>query len=93
MRTNILIVSLFMFLMAGCASNPNSSLAMQCENGLDIAYKELDYAKANGFDGTVEYTKALSLLSAAKIQQQFGKYPNCIDKVERAREYIKASQR
>ncbi|WP_237260717.1 hypothetical protein [Thiomicrorhabdus immobilis] len=93
MRTKMLIVSLFTFLMVGCAGTPNTSLAMQCENGLNIAYKELDYAKTNGFDGTVEYTKAASLLGAAKIQQQFGKYPNCIDKVERAREYIKASQR
>lgn len=93
MRTKLLVLSLFTLLMAGCASNPNSSLALQCENGLKTAYQELDYAKTNGFDGTVEYTKAAGLLSAAKIQQQFGKYPNCIDKVNRAREFIKASQR
>lgn len=93
MRTKIFVVSLFTFLMVGCASNPNSSLAMQCENGLEIAYKELDFAKTNGFDGTVEYTKAASLLGAAKVQQQFGKYPNCIAKVEHARGFIKASQR
>ncbi|WP_373020976.1 hypothetical protein [Thiomicrorhabdus sp.] len=93
MRTKLLVLSLFTFLMVGCASNPNSSLALQCENGLKVAYQELDYAKAKGFDGTVEYTKAAGLLSAAKIQQQFGKYPNCIDKVERARAFIKASQR
>lgn len=93
MRTKIVVVSLFTLLMVGCASNPSSSLGMQCENGLKTAYKELDFAKANGFDGTVEYTKAASLLGAAKIQQQFGKYPNCIDKVERARVFIKASQR
>ena len=93
MRTKLLVLSLFTFLMVGCASNPNSSLALQCENGLKVAYQELDYAKAKGFDGTVEYTKAAGLLSAAKIQQQFGTYPNCIDKVERARAFIKASQR
>ncbi|WP_019556465.1 hypothetical protein [Thiomicrorhabdus arctica] len=92
MRTKILAVSLFTFLIAGCAGNPNSSQAMQCENGLKVAYEELDFAKAHGFDGTVEYTKAASLLGAAKVQQQFDKYPNCIDKVERARTYIKASQ-
>jgi hypothetical protein len=78
---------------AGCAGNPNSSLARQCENGLDVAYKELDFAKANGFGGTVEYSKAASLLGAAKIQSEFGKYPNCIDKVQRARAYIVKSQK
>jgi len=49
-------------------------------------------AKAKGFDGTVEYTKAASLLGAAKIQFEFGKYPNCIDKVQRARAYIAKSR-
>ena len=74
--------------MAGCAGNPNSSLASQCRSGLEVAYRELDFAKAKGFDGTVEYSKAVSLLGAAKIQSEFGKYPNCIDKVQRARAYI-----
>lgn len=79
-------------LAAGCAGNPNSSLARQCENGLSVAYQELDFAKAKGFGGTVEYSKAASLLGAAKIQAEFGKYPNCIDKVRRARAYIAKSQ-
>jgi len=29
---------------------------------------------------------------AAKIQFEFGKYPNCIDKVQRARGYIAKSR-
>ena len=78
--------------VAGCASNPNSSLARQCENGLSVAYKELDFAKAKGFDGTVEYSKAAGLLTAAKVQFEFGKYPNCIEKVDRARAYVSRSQ-
>jgi hypothetical protein len=78
--------------VAGCAGNPNSSLARQCENGLSAAYKELDLAKAKGFDGTVEYSKAAGLLTAAKVQFEFGKYPNCIEKVDRARAYVSRSQ-
>ena len=74
--------------LAGCAGDPNSSQAAQCEEGLRVAYKELDYAKANGFDGTVEVTKAAGLLGAAKVQEEFGKYPNCIEKVNRARAYL-----
>lgn len=79
--------------MSGCASNPNSSLAGECESGLTVAYKELNFSKSKGFSGSVEYTKAAGLLTAAKIQSEFGKYPNCIDKVNRARAYIKKSRK
>jgi len=93
MRTITLAVTVCATMIAaGCASNPNASLARKCEQGLSIAYKELDFAKAKGFEGTVEYTKAAGLLSAAKIQFEFEKYPNCIDKVQRARAFIAESQ-
>lgn len=93
MRSVVLAWLIFPVVMtAGCAGDPNSSLASRCENGLSVAYRELDFAKAKGFDGTVEYSKAASLLGAAKVQAEFGKYPNCIDKVQRARAYISKSQ-
>ena len=92
MKSTILIFFALVVTLVGCAGNPNSSLAKQCDSGLSMAYEELDYAKSKGFDGTVEFTKAASLLGAAKIQSEFGKYPNCIDKVNRARAYIKKSQ-
>ena len=73
---------------AACSGASNSGLARQCGNGLASAYKELDYAKAKGTTGNINYGKAASLLAAAKVQQQFEKYPNCVDKVKRARHYI-----
>jgi len=87
-----LAVTTVAVLAAGCASNPGSSQAEQCHSGINAAYSELDYAKTAGLDGTMEYTKAASLLGAAKIQYEFGKYPNCIDKVNRARAFIKRSK-
>jgi len=93
MRSFVIASRIFLVdVAAGCAGDPNCSLARQCESGLSVAYQELDFAKANGFGGTVEYSKAASLLGAAKIQAEFGKYPNCIDKVQRARAYIAKSQ-
>ena len=78
---------------AGCSGAPKDlELARQCSDGLDTAYKELDFAKAKGFGGTVDWTKAASLLSAASVQKEFAKYPNCVDKVRRARYYIEKSQ-
>jgi hypothetical protein len=80
------------FLIAGCETNPASNSARQCQDGLKLANKELNFAKAQGFSGTVEYTKAAGLLTGAAIQYEFGKYPNCINKVKRARRFIKNSQ-
>ena len=85
-----LTLALFLSACAGAPLHPNQ--ARECAAGLSMAYAELDRARANGFDGTVEWTKAAGLLTAAKIQQQFGKYPNCIDKVRRARYYIHRAQ-
>ena len=79
--------------IAACPGAPRDiELAKQCRSGLKVAYEELDFAKAKGFSGTVDWTKAASLLSAASIQQEFAKYPNCVDKVRRARYYIEQSQ-
>ena len=79
--------------VAACRGGPmDIELAKQCRSGLNVAYEELEFANVKGFGGTVDWTKAASLLSAASIQQEFGKYPNCVDKVRRARYYIEQSQ-
>ena len=85
-------LSLILFLLAACEGNPNSAAAQQCSGDLSRAYNELDISQANGFDGTVNYTKAASLLTAAKVQEEFGHYPNCIEKVKRARAFIEKSK-
>ena len=56
---------------AGCASNPNSSLARQCENGLSVAYQELDFAKAKGFDAPG--TKAQAIVEWLKEDYGVGR--------------------
>ncbi len=94
MRTVIVIVfTLFLAVPSAYAGSSNRSLAKECENGLKLASRELDLAKAKGFGGTVEITKAATLLTGAKIQSEFGKYPNCIDKVRRARAFIAKSRK
>jgi hypothetical protein len=76
-----------------CAASPETThLSVECRQGIDAAYEELDYAASKGFDGSVAWMKAASLLVAAKTQLQFEKYPNCIEKVQRARLYIRQSQ-
>ena len=84
---------LAIFLIAGCETNPSSASAQQCLSGLKADKKELNFAKSQGFSGTVEYTKAATLITGASIQYEFGKYPNCINKVKRARRFIRNSQK
>ncbi len=74
---------------SGCSGGNNIKQEMACADGLEIANRELELAKAGNLSDTVALTKAASLLTAAAIQKQFEKYPNCIDKVKRARHYIK----
>ena len=82
------IVMVMLGLLAACAGKPTGGAARICQDGLAIAERELEAAHARGFGDTVDYTRAVSLIGAAKVQNEFGKYPNCIDKVERARYYI-----
>ncbi len=80
--------------LAACPAAPSDpELDAQCASGLSVPYDELDFAEAKGFSGTVAWTQAASLLSAASIQQEFRKYPNCVDKVRRARYYIEQSKK
>ena len=76
--------------LAGCAGK--SAYRDSCATQLDAAWKELDLAKAEGFAGTVSYSKALSLLTGAKTQQQFEGFEGCAKKSEKARFYIRESR-
>lgn len=76
--------------LAGCAGKTQNRDG--CAYSLNAAWKELDIAKAEGFAGTVSYSKALTLITAAKTQQQFEAYDSCVEEAERARFYIRESR-
>jgi hypothetical protein len=88
--TGALILSLI--LLAGCSGKANPGQAQACRNGLDRAWSELKAAEAAGFRGATDIVAASSLLTAAETQEKFGKYPNCIDKVQRARTLIRQAR-
>ncbi len=82
--------ALMILLLAGCTQDRGDvGLGGQCSAGLDAGYRELNQAEADGFSGAVTWSKAASLLGAAKIQQQFEEYQNCVLKVQKARRYIR----
>lgn len=79
-------------LLAGCSGKANPGQAQACRNGLDTAWSELKQAESDGFRGATDIVAASSLLTAAETQEKFGKYPNCIDKVQRARTLIRQAR-
>lgn len=83
-------LALLALVLTGCAGKTQNRAG--CAAQLDAAWRELDLAKAEGFSGTVSYGKALSLLTAAKTQQQFEGYDGCVSKASKARFYIRESR-
>ncbi|AUG03458.1 MULTISPECIES: hypothetical protein [Pseudomonas] len=81
---------LIALVLGGCAGK--TAYRDSCGTQLDAAWHELDLAKAEGFAGTVSYSKALSLLTGAKTQQQFEAFEGCTKKAEKARFYIRESR-
>lgn len=63
-------------------------LGPACRSEVDAGQRELSRAKANGLSDSVAWTKAASLLGAAKVQQQFEEYQNCLLKARQARRYL-----
>lgn len=85
-----LFVCLLLAGLSACAGRMDGRA--QCNSLVDSAWAELDLAKAQGLDGTVSYTKAASLIAAAKGQQVIERFPSCINKARRARVYIAESR-
>lgn len=90
MRLSWLFLPLAAVILAGCAAKTN--YRSSCASELDAAWKELDIAKAEGFAGTVSYSKAFALITGAKTQQQFEGYKGCTSKAQKARFYIRESR-
>lgn len=84
------IFFLIPLLLTGCSATQGGRVS--CASELDSAWQELDLAKAEGFAGTVSYTKAVGLLSLAKGQQTIERYDSCLEKAQRARFYIAQSR-
>lgn len=77
-------------ILAACGGEPGeSSLAPACSGGLAQAEQELRSAEAKGLSSSVRWTKAATLIGAARVQEQFEEYQNCVIKVRDARAYLR----
>jgi hypothetical protein len=88
---SILLLAVAAVIVSGCATATQGR--ERCGLLLDTAWKELDLAKAQGFSGTISYSKAAALLTRAKTNQVVEDFAECIDTAERARFYISESHK
>ncbi len=76
--------------LSGCNTLQTNNIASACEQGIEGLDQRL-----NARTHTVHQTnlsRANSLLIAAKIQHQFAEYPGCVEKVNRAQDYLSGRQ-
>ena len=64
-----------------------------CDSEVSAAWDELSIAKAEGFGGTVSYTKALGLITSARTLQTVENFDNCYNQAKDARFYIRESRK
>ncbi len=92
--SNIVLVSSLIALAAAlsaCAGKTQYRSA--CAQEIDTAWSELSIAKADGFSGTVSYTKALGLITSARTMQTVENFDNCYNQAKDARFYIRESRK
>jgi len=76
--------------LAACAGDAGDrGLGPSCAAGLEAAQNALGRAKAAGLADSVNWGKAAALISAAKVQQQFSEYQNCVVKTREARRLLR----
>lgn len=63
-----------------------------CDKEIEAAWGELSIAKADGFSGTISYTKAFSLITAARTMQTVENFDACYNNAKDARFYIRQSR-
>ena len=74
--------------LSACMEAGDRGLGPACERGLVAAERDLKSAQANSIGKAIDWTKAAVLIAAARTQQQFNEFENCVIKARSAREII-----
>ncbi len=87
---NLICLTVLALALTGCAAK--TAHRDSCASHLNAAWEEQSLAEAEGFAGTVSYSKAMALLTGAKTQQQFEAFQGCVEKAKKARFYLRESR-
>ena len=88
-RLEYVRIALLCLIVAACAEPGEASFRPACEQGLADGFTALGRAEARGLKGSANWTRAASLLGAARVQKEFGEYENCALKVQSAQSYLR----
>ncbi len=89
----ILILCLAGLALGGCGGKIATERGQACSQALHAANQELEDAKVRGLSGSIQWIKAANLLAAASARMQVEKFDSCLDKVRRARIYIREAEK
>ena len=84
----LVMVTGLMALTACNTMTEKHDLASACENGIQQLTTVLEQAQTKNPQDNRKLHRASLLLSAAQVQKEFAQYPKCVEKVQRAKQYI-----
>jgi hypothetical protein len=87
----VVLIIIGLFALVACAGKTQFRTA--CASELQAAQEESSISQAKGFGGTVSYTKAAGLITAALTMQTVENYDACYNNAKKARFYIRESQK
>ena len=76
--------------LPGCNTMQKSHVASACEQGIKSLSQHLN-TRSHAIHQT-SISRANSLLIAARVQHQFAEYTGCLDKIQRAQNYLSGRQ-
>ena len=83
-----MLVFITLITLTGCMDAGDRGLGPACESTLAAAERDLKAAKANSIGTVINWAKAATLIGAARTQQQFNEFQNCVIKARKAREIL-----
>lgn len=87
-RNGLVVAALVIGGLTGCMDRGDRGLGPSCRSNLAAAERELSAARTNSVGTAIDWAKAAGLIAAAKTQQQFSEYQNCVLKAKRARQIV-----
>ncbi len=74
--------------LSACMEAGDRGRGPACQSGLEAAERALKAAQANSIGKAFDWAKAATLIAAARTQQQFNEFENCVIKARNAREIL-----
>jgi len=85
---HFMFATVMVAVLSGCMDAGDRGLGPACQSNLVAAQNALGRAKANKIGKAVDWARAATLIGAARTQQQFSEYQNCVLKARKARELL-----